>query len=95
VWSRRFTSRPAKPPPLRCKLRTIRSGTLGVEQWAIRRPWGAFASAVADLDPISLDTGEIYAKKHGTPEDGFSVDGDVGASDAQDYDALLLPGGTS
>ncbi len=67
--------------------------TDGVEQSELTRPWEALKKAGADLDLISVHSGEIRAMKHRAPGDCFRVDLVVSEADVKDYDALVLPGG--
>ena len=69
--------------------------TDGVEQVELQRPREAVQDAGADTDLISIHDGEIQAMNHDTePGDTFSVDRRVSDASPDDYDALILPGGT-
>jgi protease I len=69
--------------------------TDGVEQVELERPRDAVQDAGAQTDLVSLDDGEIQAMNHDLePADTFSVDRKVSDVAIDDYDALLLPGGT-
>jgi protease I len=69
--------------------------TDGVEQVELEQPRQAVQDAGAQADLLSLDDGEIQAMNNDLePADSFPVDRKVGAASADDYDALVLPGGT-
>jgi len=69
--------------------------TDGVEQVDLEQPRQAVQYAGAQADLLSLDDGEIQAMNNDLePADSFPVDRKVGAASADDYDALVLPGGT-
>jgi protease I len=68
----------------------------GVEQVELVRPREAVEEAGAQTELISLETGEIQAFNHDVEKaDTFPVDKAVSEASADDYDALLLPGGTT
>jgi protease I len=67
----------------------------GVEQVELVQPREAVQSAGARTVLLSLDEGEIQAMNHDLePADRFSVDGKVADASTDDFDALILPGGT-
>jgi protease I len=67
----------------------------GVERIELDQPRGALHGAGATTDLISIHDGEIRAKQFDLNEAGsFPVDKMVGEARVDDYDALLLPGGT-
>jgi len=67
----------------------------GVEQIERERPRDAVEEAGAATELLSLESGEIQAMKSDIePTDKFVVDREVATADVEDYDALLLPGGT-
>jgi protease I len=67
----------------------------GVEQVELERPRKAVEEAGAETELLSLDSGEIQAMNGDIePADTFSVDREVADARVEDYDALLLPGGT-
>jgi protease I len=69
--------------------------TDGVEQVEIEQPRQAVEDAGARTELLSLDTGEIQAMNNDLePADTFEVDRKVADASVDDYDALLLPGGT-
>jgi protease I len=64
-----------------------------VEQVELTEPWRALKDAGADVDLISIEAGQIQGFNHYDKADLFSVDKTIGDADADEYDALLLPGG--
>jgi protease I len=67
----------------------------GVEQAELEQPRDAVRAAGARTELLSLEDGEIQAMNHDLePADTFSVDRTVKEASIDDYDALLLPGGT-
>jgi protease I len=70
--------------------------TDGVEQVELVQPRQALESAGATVTLVSLKPGEIQAFDHDTdPADTFKVDAAVSDVAADDFDALVLPGGTT
>jgi protease I len=69
--------------------------TDGVEQIELEQPRQAIQDAGARCELLSLDDGEIQAMNNDLESaDTFSVDRVVGDVSVDDYDGLLLPGGT-
>ena len=69
--------------------------TDGVERVELEQPRGALYGAGASTDLISIHPGEIQARQFDLVSAGtFSVDREVADASADEYDALLLPGGT-
>jgi protease I len=67
----------------------------GVERVELEQPREALQRAGANTDVLSLHEGEIQARNHDLDAAGtFPVDGLVASASVEDYDALLLPGGT-
>jgi deglycase len=64
-----------------------------VEQVELTKPWKAVEEAGADVDLVSLEDGEIQGFDHYDKADQFPVDRTVEEVSADDYDALVLPGG--
>ena len=64
-----------------------------VEQVELTEPWKAVEQAGADIDLVSLEDGEIQGFNHYDKADKFPVDRTVEDASAEDYDALVLPGG--
>ena len=80
------------------ELRGQRAGILaadGVERIELEQPRGALHGAGATTEIISLHPGEIQARQFDMESAGsFPVDRVVADVSADDYDALLMPGGT-
>jgi protease I len=69
--------------------------TDGVERVELEQPREALDGAGAQTTLLSIKTGEIAARKHDLEDAGtFSVDRLVGDASPDEFDALLLPGGT-
>lgn len=69
--------------------------TDGVEQVELERPRQAVEEAGAETDLVSLEAGEIQGVEHSIEKrDAFAVDATVATASADDYDGLILPGGT-
>jgi protease I len=67
----------------------------GVEQVELEQPRQAVQDAGAQTVLLSLDDGEIQAMNGDiNPGDTFAVDAKVGDASVEDFDALILPGGT-
>jgi len=67
----------------------------GVERVELERPRQALDDAGARTEVVSITSGEIQARDHDLDDAGtFAVEQLVGAASIDDYDALLLPGGT-
>jgi protease I len=67
----------------------------GVERVELERPRQALEDAGARTDVVSIKSGEIQARHQDLVDAGtFVVDQLVGAVSVDDYEALLLPGGT-
>lgn len=67
----------------------------GVERVELERPRQALEHAGAHTVVVSIARGEIQARDHDLADAGtFPVDQLVGAVSVDDYEALLLPGGT-
>lgn len=69
--------------------------TDGVERVELEQPREAVREAGAEIDLLSIHDGEIAARNEDLEDAGtFSVDKTVAGASVDDYDALLLPGGT-
>ena len=69
--------------------------TDGVERVELEQPREALDGAGAQTTLLSIKTGEIAARNHHLEDAGtLSVDGLVGDASPDQFDALLLPGGT-
>ncbi|MGW1681297.1 type 1 glutamine amidotransferase domain-containing protein [Saccharopolyspora sp. NPDC002376] len=67
----------------------------GVEQVELDRPRAAVEDAGARAELLSTHRGEIQAMNHDIDKgDRFTVERQVTEAAADDYDALILPGGT-
>ena len=64
-----------------------------VEQVELTEPWKAVQEAGATPELISLEEGEIQGFNHYDKADTFTVDKTVEEARADDYDALVIPGG--
>src|SRR5690606_10277056 len=68
----------------------------GVEQVELVQPRSAVEDAGASTALLSLKPGEIQAMNHDVEKgDTFRVDRVVGECSPDEFDALLLPGGTT
>jgi protease I len=65
----------------------------GIEQVELTRPWEAVEEAGGTPELIAPESGEAQAFNHLDKADTFDVDKTVDEADANDYDALVLPGG--
>jgi protease I len=69
--------------------------TDGVERVELEEPRRAVEGAGAQVELLSIRDGEIAARNNDLEDAGtFTVDRLVGDASVDDYDALLLPGGT-
>ncbi|MEE2853777.1 MAG: type 1 glutamine amidotransferase domain-containing protein [Actinomycetota bacterium] len=67
----------------------------GVEKVELEQPRAALQEAGAQVQLLSLKDGEIQARNHDLePAGTFAVDRKVSESSVDDYDGLVLPGGT-
>ncbi|ORV08299.1 type 1 glutamine amidotransferase domain-containing protein [Mycobacterium celatum] len=67
----------------------------GVEKVELEQPRAALEEAGAQTELVSLKTGEIQARNHDLePAGTFPVDRAVSDVSVDDFDALVLPGGT-
>jgi protease I len=64
-----------------------------VEQVELTEPWKAVKEAGATPELVSLEEGEIQGFDHYDKADTFRVDRPVEEARADDYDALVIPGG--
>jgi protease I len=69
--------------------------TEGVEQVELTEPLEAVRKAGADPELISLEKGEVQMWKHFDKGDTIDADRAVSDAKAEDYDALVLPGGVA
>ena len=76
-------------------LRIAILATDGVERVELEQPRQALDDAGARTTVLSIHDGEIQARNHDLEDAGtFAVDGLVGDATIDDYEGLLLPGGT-
>lgn len=67
----------------------------GVEKVELEQPRAALTDAGAQVELLSLKTGEIQARNHDLePAGTFKVDRAVSNAAASEFDGLVLPGGT-
>ncbi len=67
----------------------------GTEQVEFEKPREAVENAGAQVDVIGAETGEVQAVNHDLdPGDTFSVDKTFAEVSADDYDAVIVPGGS-
>lgn len=64
-----------------------------VEQVELTEPWNAVEEAGATPELVSLEEGRIQGFNHYDKADTFAVDHTVEEARADDYDALVIPGG--
>jgi protease I len=64
-----------------------------VEQVELTEPWKAVQDEGATSELVSLEDGEIQGFNHYDKADTFKVDRTVEEASADDYDALVIPGG--
>lgn len=67
--------------------------TNGFEQSELEKPKKALEDAGADVDVVSLEAGRIKGWKDQDWGDAVAVDKTVQEAEADEYDALVLPGG--
>jgi deglycase len=82
------------PPSINGK-RIAFLATDGVEQVELDRPWEAVADAGGAPELVSLQSGEIQGFDHLDKADRKPVDKTITECTADDYDALVLPGGVA
>ncbi|ANF32419.1 glutamine amidotransferase [Leifsonia xyli] len=70
-------------------------GPEGIEQAELVEPWSAVSDAGGTPKLISKEEGTVQAFNHLTPADTFPVDVTLDAASADQYDALVLPGGVA
>jgi len=69
--------------------------TNGFEQSELEKPVEALKAAGAQVDVISLEAGDIQGMEHDEKGRKVHVDRAISAVKADDYDALVLPGGVA
>jgi len=69
--------------------------TDGVEKVELERPRDAVQDAGGHVELLSVETGEIQARNHDLePAGTFTVDRAVGDARVEEFDGLVIPGGT-
>ena len=69
--------------------------TNGFEQSELERPVAALKAAGAQVEVISLESGQIQGMEHDEKGRKVTVDRTLSSVKADDYDALVLPGGVA
>jgi protease I len=67
----------------------------GIEQVELTEPWKAVQQAGATPRLVSVEPGEVTGYHHLTPADTFTVDETADQARAEDFSALVLPGGVA
>jgi protease I len=67
----------------------------GIEQVELTEPWKAVESEGGTPELLSLQSGKVQGFNHLDKGDTFDVDREVSDAKADDYDALVLPGGVA
>lgn len=68
----------------------------GVEQAELTQPWNGLGDAGATTTLIAPEAGEVKAFNNDVePGDTFTAEVALSDADAADYDALVIPGGTT
>jgi len=65
----------------------------GIEEAELRRPWDELASKGATVTLVAPEEGEVQLMQHLDRTDRFPVDLTVSDARADDFDAVVLPGG--
>ncbi|WP_334055940.1 type 1 glutamine amidotransferase domain-containing protein [Polaribacter sp. P097] len=75
------------------KKRVAILATNGFEESELREPKKALLEAGADVDIVSLESGEIKSWNDGDWSESYKVDKTLSEVSQEDYNALVLPGG--
>jgi protease I len=67
----------------------------GIEQVELTEPWKALEDAGAQPELVAPEGGEAQAMNHLDKADTFPVDRPLSEASADDYEALMLPGGVA
>lgn len=70
-------------------------GPEGIEQAERVEPWKAVQDAGGSPKLVSKEPGTVQAFHHLTPADTFPVDATLDSASADQFDALVLPGGVA
>lgn len=69
--------------------------TDGVERAELVEPLAAVRASGADIQLVSLETGQVQTFNHLDPADKVHIDLTVKDAESDDFDALVLPGGVA
>ncbi len=67
----------------------------GVEQIELTKPWEALKAAGAEVELVSVKSGQLQGMNHMDKGDKFPVDNVVSEAHPTDYHGLVLPGGVA
>lgn len=67
----------------------------GIEEAELRRPWEHVTAAGGTPTLLATEAGEVQLMNHLDMSGRFPVDGTTGEASADDFDALVLPGGVA
>jgi protease I len=67
----------------------------GIEEVELTEPWKAVEQAGGEPVLIAPESGEVQSMKHLDKSDTYPVDQTLAEADADDFDAVVLPGGVA
>jgi protease I len=67
----------------------------GIEEVELTEPWKAVEQAGGEPVLIAPESGEVQSMKHLDKSDTYPVDQTLAGADADDFDAVVLPGGVA
>jgi protease I len=67
----------------------------GIEEVELTEPWKAVEQAGGEPVLIAPESGEVQSMKHLDKSDTYTVDQTLADADADDFDAVVLPGGVA
>jgi protease I len=67
----------------------------GIEEVELTEPWKAVEQAGGEPVLIAPESGEVQSMKHLDKSDAYPVDQTLADADADDFDAVVLPGGVA
>jgi len=67
----------------------------GIEEVELTEPWKAIEQAGGEPVLIAPESGEVQSMKHLDKSDTYPVDQTLADADADDFDAVVLPGGVA
>jgi protease I len=67
----------------------------GIEEVELTEPWKAVEQAGGEPVLIAPESGEVQSMKHLDKSDTYPVDQTLADADADDFDAVVLPGGVA